>query len=225
MAPSRAVKIDRQYFDTYRGLGAYADTYQRFFSASYFIDMIRLIWGANPGYRLLDAGSASGLTLEDFAAFSVQAWGIENDKYIYAHTPDKLLQHNVFGNVLQLPFPDNHFDFVYETCLCHLPESRIERAVRELYRVTKCGIIFGSITSDLNVEIIRKYDLLRGVRTLSTWWEWSDVFLDYDFDLAITEPEMLAQTWQLTIRAGKGTGAWYDDDESLRYCFYTKLNA
>ena len=225
MTPTRAVKIDRQYFDTYRGLGAYADTYQRFFSASYFIDMIRLIWGANPGYRLLDAGSASGLTIEDFAAFGVQAWGIENNKYIYAHTPDKLLKHNVFGNVLQLPFPDNHFDFVYETCLCHLPESRIERAVRELYRVTKCGIIFGSITSDLNVEIIRKYDLLRGVRTLSTWWEWSDVFLDYDFDLAITEPEMLAQTWQRTIRAGKGTGAWYEDDESLRYSFYTKLNA
>jgi len=174
---------------------------------------------------LLDAGSASGLTLEDFAAFGVQAWGIENNKYIYAHTPDKLLKRNVFGNVQQLPFPDNYFDFVYETCLCHLPESRIERAIHELYRVTKRGIIFGSITSDLNVEIIRKYDLLRGVRTLSTWWEWSEVFLDYDFDMAITEPEMLAQAWQRTIRAGQGTGAWYEDDESLRYCFYTKLKA
>jgi len=225
MAPARAVKIDRQYFDTYRGLGAYADTYQRFFNALYLIDMIRLVWGAKPGYRLLDAGSASGLTLEDFAAFGVQARGIENNKYIYAHTPDKLLKHNVFGNVQQLPFPDNYFDFVYETCLCHLPESRIERAIRELYRVTKRGIIFGSITSDLNVEIIRKYDLLRGVRTLSTWWEWSEVFLDYDFDMAITEPEMLAQTWQRTIRAGQGPGAWYEDDESLRYCFYTKLKA
>ena len=104
MTPTRAVNHDRQYFDTYRGLGAYADTYQRFFSASYLIDMIRLIWGANPGYRLLDAGSASGLTLEDFAAFGAQAWGIENNKYIYAHTPDKLLKHNVFGNVLQLHF-------------------------------------------------------------------------------------------------------------------------
>src|SRR5262252_9225295 len=225
MTPARAVKIDRQYFDTYRGLGAYADMYQHFFSALYLIDMIRLIWGAKPGYRLLDAGSASGLTLEDFAAFGVQAWGIENNKYIYAHTPDKLLKRNVFGNVLQLPFPDNYFDFVYETCLCHLPESRVERAIRELYRVTKRGIIFSSITSDLDVEIIRKYDLLRGVRTLSTWWEWSEIFLDYDFDLAITEPEILAQAWQRTIRAGKGTGAWYEDGESLQYSFYTKLTA
>ena len=224
-ARARAVKIDRQYFDTYRGLGAYADTYQRFFDALYLIDMIRLVWGAQPGYRLLDAGAASGLTLEDFAAFGVQAWGIENNKYIYAHTPDRLLQHNIFGTVLRLPFPDNAFDFVYETCLCHVPESRIERAIRELYRVAKRGVIFGSITSDLDVEMIRKYDLLRGVRTLSTWWEWSEVFLDYEFDFAITEPQILAQTWQRTIQAGKGPGAWYEDDESLQYCFYTKLPA
>jgi SAM-dependent methyltransferase len=222
---ARAVKIDRQYFDAYRGLGAYADTYQRFFDALYLMDMIRLVWGAKPGYRLLDAGAASGLTLEDFAAFGVQAWGIENNKYIYAQTPDRLLQHNLFGTVLQLPFPDNSFDFVYETCLCHLPESRIERAIRELYRVAKRGVIFGSITSDLDVELIRKYDLLRGVRTLSTWWEWSEVFLDYDFDLAITAPEIRAQTWQRTIQAGQGRGAWYEDDESLQYCFYTKLKA
>src|SRR5256885_16130662 len=105
-----AEKIDRQYFDTYRGLGAYADTYQQFFSALYLIDMIRLVWGAKPGYRLLDAGSASGLTIEDFAAFGVQARGIANNKYIYAHTPDKLLRQKIFGKWRQLPFPDNHFD-------------------------------------------------------------------------------------------------------------------
>ncbi|MBM3222806.1 MAG: methyltransferase domain-containing protein [Candidatus Tectomicrobia bacterium] len=218
-------KVDRQYFDTYRGLGPYADTYQRFFSAAYLLDVIRLVWGAEPGYRLLDAGSASGLTLEDCAAFGVQAWGVENNHYIYASTPDRLRQYNVFGNVQHLPFPDNHFDFVYETCLCHLPERRVERAIRELHRVTKRGIIFGSITSDMNIEIIRKYDLLRGVRTLATLWEWSEMLLEDDCDLAITEPQVLEQVWQRTIQAGKGPGAWYDDPESLRYSFYTKLHA
>ncbi len=227
LGPTRArtSRIDRQYFDTYRGLGPYADTYQRFFNAAYLLDMIRLVWGAKPGYRLLDAGSASGVTLEDFSAFGVQAWGIENNKYIYAHTPDKWLKRNILGNVQQLPFPDNHFDFVYETCLCHLPASRIERAIRELCRVTKRGLIFGSITSDLDSEIIKKYDLLRGVSTLSTWWEWSEAFLDYDFDMALSTPEPLALAWQRTLQAGQGPGAWYEDDDSLRYCFYTKLKA
>src|SRR5262245_10387908 len=87
-ARARAVKIDLQYCDTYRGLVPYVDTYQRCFDALYLIDMVRLVWGIAPGYRLLDAGSASGLTLEDFAAFGVQAWGIENNKYIDAQTPD-----------------------------------------------------------------------------------------------------------------------------------------
>lgn len=224
-APARAVRIDRRYFDTYRGLGPYAETYQQFFSTTYLLDMIRLVWGAKPGYRLLDAGSASGLTLEDLATFGVQAWGIENNKYIYAQTPKRLRQRNIFGNVQQLPFPDNYFDFVYETCLCHLPESRRERAIRELCRVTKRGLILGSITSDLDIEIIKKYDLLRGVVTLSTWWEWSEALLEYDFDLALTAPEVLEHAWQRTIQAGKGPRAWYEDAESLRYCFYTKLKA
>lgn len=220
---ARAARVDRQYFDTYRGMGPYAETYQQFFSATYVMDMIRLIWGAKPGYRVLDAGSGSGLTLEDFSAFGVQAWGIENNKYIYAQTPDRLLKRNLLGNVQQLPFPDHHFDFVYETCLCHLPESRIDRAIRELCRVAKRGVIFGSITSDVEVEIIKKYDLLRGVQTLWTWWEWSEALLEYDFDFALHEPETLERAWQRTLQAGKGPGAWYEDAESLRYCFYTKL--
>ncbi|MGE3538043.1 MAG: FAD-dependent oxidoreductase [Candidatus Tectimicrobiota bacterium] len=224
-APKRAVRIDRQYFDTYRGLGPYAETYQHFHNATYLMDLIRLVWGSKSGYRLLDAGSASGLVLDDFAAFGVQAWGIENNRYIYSQTPDRLRKRNMFGNVQQLPFPDNYFDFVYETCLCYLPESRVERAIRELCRVTRRGLILGSITSDLDIEVIKKYDLLRGVRTLSTWWEWSEALMEYDFDLALTDTEVLGQVWQRTLQAGKGPGAWYEDDDSLRYCFYSKVKA
>jgi hypothetical protein len=31
--------------------------------------------------------------------------------------------------VRKLPFPDNHFDFVYETCLCYIPEKDLADAL------------------------------------------------------------------------------------------------
>ena len=42
-------------------------------------------------------------------------------------------------------------------------KSRCARAVRELNRVVKSGLLFGSVTSDMAPELIDRYDLLRGV--------------------------------------------------------------
>ena len=84
-----------------------------------------------------------------------------------------------------MPFKDDEFDFVFETSLCHVAEKQVARAVRELNRVVKTGLVFGSVTSDMAPALIDRYDLLRGVKKLGTWWEWSELFFGNGFDLSM----------------------------------------
>ena len=80
-----------------------------------------------------------------------------------------------------MPFKDGEFDFVFETSLCHVAEKQVPRAIRELNRVVKTGLVFGSVTSDMAPALIDRYDLLRGVKKLGTWWEWSELFFSNGF--------------------------------------------
>lgn len=223
-AKMRHSRVDRDYFDHYHDEWSYEDSYDEYFDARYVRDLIKIVWQTAPPYRLLDAGSASGLTLEEFAEYKIDAWGIENNKYIHSLTPKKLKRRNLLGDLRKLPFPDNHFDFVYETCLGYIPESQIGRAIKELHRVTKKGVIFASLTSDMNPELFTRRNLLRGIKTLMTLWEWSEVFMAHGFKMAVTDEKTLARLWRCEEKYNADDDDWYPDEESLRYCFYTKVN-
>jgi monoamine oxidase/SAM-dependent methyltransferase len=217
-------QIDRNYFDNYRGAGPYAASWRQFSDPDYLLDLVETVWETRPK-RMLIAGSASGELVGALRERGIDAYGIENNRYIHAKTPKALRKYNRLGTVADLPFKDGFFDVVYETCLCHLAERSAPRAVRELHRVARRGLIFGSVTSDLPPDLVRRYDLLRGVKKLATWWEWSELFFDNDFDLAarLNAPEVMAAVWARTLAAGKGPGSWYADDESLRYCLFDKV--
>jgi monoamine oxidase/SAM-dependent methyltransferase len=217
--------IDKAYFDNYRNLGPYREAWKTFFDPAYVDDMIRTVFKHKKKYRLLIAGSASGETVAAMRARGVDAWGIENNIYIHAQTPEKLQEFNVLGSITDMPFEDDEFDVIYDTALCHVAHNRVEWAVEEMHRVCSKGIFFGSMTSDLPSEIIDRWDLMRGVKRLGTYWEWSDVFFDNDFEMAINDDEVLAKLWARTLEAGKGPGFWYDDAEAIRYSFYAKLES
>jgi hypothetical protein len=51
---------------------------------------------------------------------------------------------------------------VFETSLCHVAEKQVAHAVREVNRVVKTGVVFGSVTSDLPPALIDRYDLCAG---------------------------------------------------------------
>ena len=53
-------KIDRDYFENYRGLGPYCDVWKQFSDPDYLMELIRIVWNRAKGYKLLVAGSASG---------------------------------------------------------------------------------------------------------------------------------------------------------------------
>jgi hypothetical protein len=76
------------YFDYYDGERPYEESFEEHFDETYTIDLIRTIFHRSPPYRLLDCGSANGLTLQRFARKKVDAWGIEYSPYIYARTPE-----------------------------------------------------------------------------------------------------------------------------------------
>jgi monoamine oxidase/phosphohistidine phosphatase SixA/SAM-dependent methyltransferase len=216
--------LKKSYFDYYDGKHSYEESFKEYFDEQYIIDLIRIAWGAKPPYRLLDAGSANGLSLAALGKAGVDAWGVENNRYIHRRTPRKLRDRNILGDVRDLPFTDNYFDFVYETCLCYVPSDGVEAAIRELHRVTRSGIFFGSITADANPRLVKKQDLFYGLKTLSTMEEWSNRFLSNGFRLAVSDAHLLAKAWKLELRANEGE-TWYPAQKSMGYCFYTKEEA
>lgn len=218
-------KIDRAYFDNYRNIGAYGEVWNQFTDPDYLMNLIKIVWNRAKGYKLLVAGSASGELVGALRERGIDAWGIENNRYIHAKTPKALRKYNKLGSVTKLPFKNGEFDFVFETSLCHVTGKQVVRAVRELNRVVKTGLVFGSVTSDMAPVLIDRYDLLRGVKKLGTWWEWSELFFGNGFDLSMHRRDCTDAVWEATLAANKGPGDWYADADSLRYSFFDKVEA
>jgi protoporphyrinogen oxidase/SAM-dependent methyltransferase len=216
-------KINRDYFDNYRGLGPYGETWRHFTDPDYLMELVRIVWGKTKGYRLLVAGSASGELVGALRERGIDAYGIEHNRYIHGKTPKGLKKYNKLGSIVDMPFKDGAFDFVYETSLCHVSRNQVARAIRELNRVTRAGLVFGSITSDMAPALIDRYDLLRGVKKLGTWWEWSELFFGNGFDLSMHRNDCTDALWAATLAANKGPGQWYADSDSLRYSFFDKV--
>jgi protoporphyrinogen oxidase/SAM-dependent methyltransferase len=216
-------KIDRDYFENYRGLGPYSDAWRHFTDPDYLTKLIGIVWGKAKGAKLLVAGSASGELVGALRDRGIDAFGIENNRAIHARTPKALKKYNKLGSITDMPFKDGAFDFVFETSLCHVSPKQVVRAIRELNRVVKTGLVFGSITSDMASVVIDRYDLLRGVKKLGTWWEWSELFFGNGFDLSMHRKDCADALWEATLAANKGPGQWYADADSLRYSFFDKV--
>src|ERR1700759_4177878 len=153
------------YFDTYFGDQSYEDGFDGAFNAKYVVDLIKAIWGRSSPYKLLDCGSANGLTLKEFDKFGVEAWGIENSAYIHSKTPEEWRERNLLGDVCKIPFEDNSFDFIYVTCLPHLPEEKVAEAISEMFRVCRTGVVFHGVTTDMTEEVIADFEMFAGLRT------------------------------------------------------------
>src|SRR5262249_17530016 len=127
---------------------------------------------------------------------------------------------NLFADVRAIPFEDNYFDFVYDTCLCYVPECDVDQAIREIYRVTRHGVLFGTIVLDFR-QSVGEADLFYGSTTLWTLWQWSERFLHNGFRLAVSNDRVLDKVWKIEKKSNQGD-RWYPTRESMSYCFYTK---
>jgi SAM-dependent methyltransferase len=124
------------------------------------------------------------------------------------------------GDLRALPFPDDHFDVIIETGLCYLSRNQIQKALAELRRVARRGIVLGSVTCDLAIDLLERYHLLASIGILASRWDWSQELLSAGFDLALLDPIRLAQAWETAQALGAGPGSWYEEPESLLYSFF-----
>jgi SAM-dependent methyltransferase len=214
--------VPDSFFESYSYNQSYEEVFEDAFNAQYLIDFIKAVWGAKAPYKLLDCGSANGLTLEKFEELGVEAWGIENSAHIVAKTPEKWIERNLLGDVCKMPFEDDAFDFLYVTCLPHLPEASLGPAIKELLRVCRTGVVLQGVTTDMTEEVIEDYELFKGLQTFLTCSEWSDAMLAGGFKLAVRDTAMLDEVWRIEQETDEDDWNWYPDKETMRYHFFSK---
>jgi len=97
-------------------------------------------YGIKPGDKILDIGCGKGFLLYDFTKVvpGVEVYGIDISDYAIANSKEEVRDRLQVGNATSLPFPDQHFDFVYSiTTLHNLHCYDLDKALREMQRVSK----------------------------------------------------------------------------------------
>jgi len=197
-----------------------ADALWRLFAPNFLVDMMRAVWGVEPGAKALVTGSGAGETVAALRALGFDAYGFEADAGRHALTPIDLRPFNLTGDAARLPFADGGFEVAIEASLCQTPRARLDLALAELRRVVRGGVLLASVASDLAIDLIERHGLLDRVETLISRWEWSELLMAHGFDLALSGPEKLEAAWRRAAEAGAGPGQWCEDAEGLLYCFY-----
>ena len=70
---------------------------------------------------------------------------------------------------------------------------------------------------------MEEHDLLRGVQTVLTLWQWSELFLQNGFRLASVSARSLERVWRIETNPNEGGFPWYSGADTMRFGFYTKI--
>jgi SAM-dependent methyltransferase len=181
-------------------------------------------WGLKPGAKLLNLGSGAGHMVAALRERGFDVTGVECNREAALASPAELQKHNLWCDFAHLPFDDEQFDAAIETGLYRTPAHRVESAIAELYRVTKRGVLLGSTTTDLPVELIERFDLLEGARVLCSRWDWAEKFYTAGFAHALFEASRLGKAWEKAEVLGVRSSGGYEDSESLLYCVYERAS-
>ena len=189
-------------------------------SAPAVAGILAATWGLGRGAKLLHVGSGAGHMVAALRALGFDATGVEGNRAACLATPPELMKHNFHADIACLPFEDGEFEAVIETGLCRAAANDVEKAIAELRRVTMRGVILGSVTTDLSIDVIERFNLLEDTSLLCSRWDWSEKFYAAGFAHALFNPERLGEAWEGAETSGASLGQWYEDPESLLYCVY-----
>ena len=91
---------------------------------------------------VLEVGCNSGNDLKEFPK-NLEVNGIDLNEHALELARKKLPSFKFKnGSILNIPFDDSSVDFVFTHCLLnYIPEDEIEKAIKELYRVSKKYIL------------------------------------------------------------------------------------
>jgi SAM-dependent methyltransferase len=185
-------------------------------------DILKATWGLERGAKLLHVGSGAGHMVAALRALGFDATGVERSLEAVRATPAEFAEHNFWCDFARLPFEDEQFDAVIETGLYRTAPNSVENAITELHRVTRRGVLLGSVTTDLTIDLIERFNLLEDVRVLCSRWDWSERFYAAGFVHALFDPTRLGEAWEKSQAPGGEPSQWYEDSESLLYCVYER---
>ncbi len=97
-------------------------------------------YGLKAGDKILDIGCGKGFLLFDFTKVvpGIEVYGADVSQYAIDHAKDEIKDKLTVANAVELPYPDNHFDFVYSINTFHnLHNYDLEKALLEMNRVSK----------------------------------------------------------------------------------------
>jgi len=92
------------------------------------------------GDKILDIGCGKGFLLYEISLLvpGVEIFGIDISSYAIENAKEEIKDRLQIGNANKLPFPDDHFDFVFSiTTLHNLHSYDLDKALREMERVGK----------------------------------------------------------------------------------------
>lgn len=97
-------------------------------------------YGLKAGDKILDIGCGKAFLLYEFtqAVPGCEVAGLDISEYGVAHAKEEVKPYLKVGNCTTLPWPDQHFDFVYSINAFHnLTIDQLKLAVQEMQRVGK----------------------------------------------------------------------------------------
>jgi ubiquinone/menaquinone biosynthesis C-methylase UbiE len=148
--------------------------------------------------RMLDVGSGMGWLVRSLLGHGVDAYGLDVSKVAVQHCNEMAPGRFHEGSLLELPFPDQHFDVVVSTdCLEHISEADVPRALAELHRVARNGVYLRLATTP---DRDGHWHLTVQKRA---WWEnqlFAAGFRKHPRAMAIVPYERLEEDgWQITL--------------------------
>lgn len=124
-------------------------------------------YGLKAGHRVLDVGCGKGFQLVELkkAVPGLIVHGLDISEYAIDNAHDSVKSSLVLGTAAKLPFPDNHFDYVFSINTLHnLYNYELYSSLREIERVSnsnkyvcvesyrneseKCNLLYWQVTCE-----------------------------------------------------------------------------
>ena len=116
-----------------------------------------------PRMKILDAGCGGGRNLIYFMRMGCDVFAVDQNaeaiaqiKYFAKNlAPDLPFENFQIAAIEQMPFPDNHFDWVISNAVLHFAENKtqFDQMISEMWRVLKPnGVFFARLASSIGIE-------------------------------------------------------------------------
>jgi protein-L-isoaspartate(D-aspartate) O-methyltransferase len=133
-----AVQYGKDYWDGDRKYGYGGYRYDGRWRA--VAEEMARYYDLKPGCRILDVGCGKAYLLYEFSQVipDAEVAGIDISGYAIENAKEEVKPSLRIGNAVELPYPDNHFDFVVSiTTLHNLHNYDLRKALQEIQRVGK----------------------------------------------------------------------------------------